>query len=174
MAVGKLTVAKVLSKKLKYKLVHNHLLNDFLLEFFDRHTYEINYMKDTLRYALLESLLGAGTNVVATHAYSHDFISLAGLSDPKFVKDMERRLTKMGAKFCPVHLKASNNELLRRVSLPSRKEFKKLVDKRLMHEFNQTKDWQISPKLKNNFIVDNTNISPEKVANMIIKHFKLK
>ena len=29
-------------------------------------------------------------------------------------------------------------------------------------------------QLKNNFIIDNTKLSPNKVANMIIKHFKLK
>lgn len=173
-AVGKLTVARVLSKKLRYKLVHNHLLNDFLLEFFDRHSREIHYMKDTLQYALLESMVGAGVSVVATHTYGHNFVSLTGLSDPKFVKEMEKRLTKAGAEFFPVHLKAGSEELLRRVSHNSRKEFKKLLDKKIMSEYTFTKDWETSPKLKNNLIIDNTDLSPEIVANMIIKHFKLR
>ena len=86
---------------------------------------------------------------------------------------MERKLTKAGAVFYPVHLKADKKELLRRVSLPSRKQFKKLVDRKIMHQYNLTKDWQTSSKLKNNLVIDNTNLSPQKVADMIIKHFKI-
>ncbi len=36
------------------------------------------------------------------------------------------------------------------------------------------KDWQNSPRLRNNLIVNNTNLSPQKVSDMIIKHFKIK
>ena len=53
-AVGKLTVAEVLSKKLGYKLAHNHALNDFVQEVFDRHSYASDYMKDNLRPYLLD------------------------------------------------------------------------------------------------------------------------
>ncbi len=173
-AVGKLTVAKVLSKKLGYKLIHNHYLNDFLLQVFDRHSYEMDFMKDSMRYSLLENMVKAKVSVVATHAYSHNFISRTGLTDPQFIKNMEKKITKAGAKFYPVHLKASNEELLKRVGMASRKEFKKLTSKKIFLKEISSRDFQTSPKLKNNFIVDNTNLSPEKVSDMIIKHFNLK
>jgi len=175
-AVGKLTVAEVLSKKLGYKLAHNHALNDFVQEVFDRHSYASDYMKDNLRPYLLEHAVKFKINLVTTHCYSHNFISKTGLSDPKYVETLEKKLTKFGAKFYPVHLRADEKELLRRVGMSSRKRFKKLVSKKIMKELltKNYKDYKTSPRLKNNFIIDNTNLSPKKVADIIIRHFKLK
>ncbi|MBI2627580.1 AAA family ATPase [Candidatus Nomurabacteria bacterium] len=174
MAVGKLTVAKILSKKLEYKMTHNHSLNDLVDELFIRGTYVRNAMVERLRYNLLENAVKAKINFVTTHCYAHNYISPTGLTDPKYVKTLEKKLTKLGAKFYPVHLKASSKELLRRVNMNSRKTFGKLIDKKIMHKFILNKDWQTSPKLKNNLVIDNTNLSPQKVSGLIIKHFKIK
>ena len=172
-AVGKLTVAEVLSKKLGYKLAHNHALNDFVQEIFDRNSYASHYMKDNLRPYLLEHAVKFKVNLVTTHCYSHNFVSQTGLSDPKYVEALEKTLTKLGAKFYAVHLKASNQELLNRVSMNSRKAFKKLTDKKIMEKLLLENDYQTSPNLKNNFVIDNTNLSPAKVSDMIIKHFEI-
>ncbi|MCE9549216.1 AAA family ATPase [Candidatus Nomurabacteria bacterium] len=171
-AVGKLTVAKILSKKLGYKLVHNHHLNDFVGEIFDRGSYASHAIKDYLRYYLLENTVKAGMNIVATHCYRHDFVSRTGLSDPKYVKTLQKRLTKLGAKFHPIFLKADNKELLRRVGMESRKQFKKLTSKKIFKKLGY--DWHVAPNIKSNLIIDNTNVSPKKVVDMIIKNFKLK
>lgn len=171
-AVGKLTVAKILSRKLGYKLVHNHHLNDFIAEVFERGSYHSHAMKDFLRYYLLENTVKAGLNIVTTHCYSHDFVSRTGLTDPTYVKTLEKRLTKLGAKFYPVFLKADNETLLKRVGMKSRKKFKKLISKKIFKKLGYNQ--HIAPNLKNNLIIDNTKISPQKVANMIIKHFKIK
>jgi RNase adaptor protein for sRNA GlmZ degradation len=112
--------------------------------------------------------------LVATHAYSHNFISKTGLSDPEYVETLEKKLTKLGVKFCPVHLKATNQELLRRVNMVSRKEFHKLKNKKIMNKYLKILDFQTSPRLKNNLVIDNTKLLPNKVSDMIIKHFKLK
>ena len=173
-AVGKLTVAKILSKKLRYKMTHNHALNDFVDEVFTRGTHERNVVVERLRYDLLKSAVKAKINLVTTHCYAHNFVSTTGLSDPNYIETLNKKLTKLGAKFYPIHLKASKEELLRRVNMHSRKEFnRKLTDKKIMHELSLTKDWQTSPFLKNNFVIDNTNLSPQKVADIIIKHFKI-
>jgi deoxyadenosine/deoxycytidine kinase len=172
-AVGKLTVAKLLSEKLGYRLAHNHHINDFVQEIFDRDSYASHAMKDQLRYIVMENMVSANINFIATHCYSHNFVSKTGLSDPKYVKTLEKKLTKLGAKFYAVHLKAENGELLRRVNQNSRKQFKKLTDKKIMNELFLKNDWQTSPKLKNQLIIDNTNLSPQKVSDMIIKYFKL-
>ncbi len=172
-AVGKLTVAEILSKKLGYKLAHNHHVNDFVDEVFDHRSCEGDAMKERLRYDLLKNAVKFKVNLITTHCYSHDYISRTGLSDPKYVETLEKRITKLGAKFYPVHLQATNEELLNRVNMSSRKRFKKLTDKFTMKELLSTKDWRNSPKLKNNFVVDNTNISSKKVADMIVGHFKI-
>ncbi len=173
-AVGKLTVAKILSKKLGYKLTHNHALNDFVDEVFTRSTYESSVMKERLRYDLMESAVKAKINFITTHCYAHNYVSGTGLSDPKYVETLEKKIIKLGANFYPVHLQAENKELLNRVSASSRKKFRKLVNKKIMREFVKDKDWNSSPKLKNNLVIDNTNLSPKKVADIIIKHFKIK
>lgn len=172
-AVGKFTVAKILSKKLGYKLIHNHLLNDLVYGLFNRQTLIRDALIEKLRYHFLESAVKEKIDFVTTHCYAHNFISKTGLSDPKYVQTLEKSLKKLGAKFYPVHLKASDKELLRRVSMGSRKAFRKLKDKKIMHEITLTKNWQTSPKLKTNLIIDNTNLSPQKVSKMIIEYFKL-
>jgi shikimate kinase len=174
-AVGKLTVAKILSKKLGYKLLHNHLINNIVDEIFERQSYWNSVMKDNLRFYVYKTAGEAGVSFIATHAYAHNFVSRAGLSDPKYVQTLEKKLTKLGIKFYPVHLKADNKELLRRVNIISRKQHGKLTDRKVMRELlGKRDDYKTSPKLKNNLIIDNTNLSPQKVANIIIKYFGIK
>lgn len=173
-AVGKLTVAKILSKKIGYKLTHNHTLNDFIDGVFDRGTLARDTMIEKFRYDLLENAVKSKISFVTTHCYSHDFVSRTGLSDPKYVQILEKKLIKLGAIFYPIHLKAEGKELLNRVNMNSRKIFKKLTDKKVMREHILNRDWESSPRLKNNLVIDNTHFSPQKVANIIIKHFKLK
>jgi deoxyadenosine/deoxycytidine kinase len=173
-AVGKLTVANILSKKLGYKLSHNHMLNDLVYGLFNRQTFTRENLLEKFRYHLLESVIKEKINFITTHCYMHNFISKTGLSDPKYMQTLEKKLTKLGAKFYPIHLKASSKELLRRVGMSSRKKFRKLKDKKIMRELVSKNDWQTSPRLKNNLVIDNTKLSPNKVSDMIIKHFKLK
>ena len=173
-AVGKLTVAKVLSKKLGYKLTHNHQVNDFVEEMFGRGSYTSNSMKEYMRFGVLEHTVMANTNFVTTHCYRHNYVSQTGLTDPQYVRALQKRLVKLGAKFYPIHLKATDKELLRRVNMESRKKFRKLVSKKIMKEYLKVLDFKTLPGLRNNFVVDNTKLSPNKVADVIIKHFKIK
>jgi shikimate kinase len=173
-AVGKLTVANILSKKLGWTLSHNHLLNDLAYGLFKRQTFARDNLIEKFRYYLLENAVKEKVSFITTHCYAHNYISKTGLSDPKYVETLERKLTKLGAKFYAVHLKASDKELLRRVNMDSRKKFRKLTNKKEMQEVLLDRDFQTSPRLKNNLVIDNTKIPPNKVSDMIIKYFKLK
>ena len=173
-AAGKLTVAKVLSNKLQYTLTHNHAINDVVDHLFTRGTKENGNVKEFLRNYLMEQAVKAGISLVTTYTYSHDFVYPSGVTEQQFVQNHKKKLTRLGARFLPIHLKAADRELLRRVSTDSRKRFGKLKDKKILKELLKTKDWHTSPELKHNLVIDNTNLSPQKVANMIIKHFKIK
>jgi deoxyadenosine/deoxycytidine kinase len=175
-AVGKLTVAEILSKKLGFKLLHNHHINDFVREIFTHGSPESSLMKEELRYYVLEMVAKSKINAVVTHCYSDNFISATGLTDPKYVETLERKFNKYGVKFYAIHLRASDEELLKRVSMNSRRRFHKLVDKKIMKSYTTRSGnkHQTSPKLKNNYVIDNTKIKTNKVAEMIIKHYKLK
>lgn len=173
-AVGKLTVAQVLSEKTGFKLTHNHAINDVVDKIFKRGTSENGNTKLFLRNYLMTQAIKAKVSLVTTYTYSHDYVYPSGLKEEKFVQDLSKKLTKLGAEFLPVHLKAQHKALLRRVTGSSRKNFGKLKDKKILKESLETKDWDTSPKLKNNLVIDNTKLSPNKVADMIIKHFKIK
>lgn len=174
MAVGKLTVAQKLSKKLKMKLSHNHTLNDFVDTIFERDELERYKYIEKLRYQFYEEAVKSGHSFILTHCFSYNFVNPAtGVSDPKYLKNLETKLTKAGARVCFVHLKADDSELMRRVSMESRKLHRKLIQKSIMKKCLKEEDWQTSAPVKNNVVINNTNLSPQKVVAMIIKEFNL-
>ncbi len=172
-ASGKLTIARILEKKLGYKLAHNHHINDFVVEIFDRNSVSAHSIKDELRVLVIKTMAEAKMNFIVTHCYSHDFVSKAGLSDPKYLKIIEKIIQKESGNFYPVFLKVAPEELLKRVNQNSRKEFKKLTDEKILKKWLVSWDIKNYPKIKNNFVLENTGISPQKAAELIIKHFEL-
>src|SRR3989338_4135494 len=168
-AVGKLTVAKALQKELGYKLTHNHLVSDLVLSIFDRGTLEGNRLIERLRYELYEEAINQGVSVIITHCYSHDYVSPTGLSDPDYLKTLEEKLEASGAKTLFIHLQADNQVLLERVQGESRHEYRKLTDVAKMSEYLEDKklDVRTSAPVKNNLVIDNTNMSVEDVVKLI-------
>lgn len=173
-AVGKFTIAKILKKKLGYKLFHNHSLIDLVDGIFERDTYARNLVLESFRYQLLENAAKAGINLIVTHTYVDKYITPTGLTDSKYVQTLSKKLNHLGAKFCPVYLYANNTTLLNRVAMNSRKKFKKLVDKKIMKKILlEDGDLKNAFKFKHGIFIDNTNMSPNKVADIIVEHFKL-
>jgi len=174
-AVGKLTVGKLLAKKLGYKLAHNHALNDAVTDVFERTTNECALVLEKMRFLFLEECVHAGANLVVTHCYNHDYINKAtGVTDPEYLRLLEEKLTAVGAKVHFVHLQAEVKELVKRVTGESRKAHKKLTKKSIMQEYVKGKDWTSSAPVNYQIVIDNTNLSPKKVVDTIIKEFSLK
>ena len=174
-AVGKLTVAKVLQEKLGYRLTHNHLVNDLVWSIFDRGTLEGNTLIEKLRYELYEEAVKKGVSIIITHCYSHDYLSPTGLSDPNYMKALEEKLERAGARTLFVHLHASRETLIERVQGESRREYRKLksVEGLLEHLDSKEIDITTSAPVKNNLVIDNTDLLPEEVAEMIVNEFRL-
>jgi shikimate kinase len=173
-AVGKLTVAKVLQKELGYKLTHNHLINDLVGSIFERGTVERNRLTEKLRFELYEEAIKHGMSIIITHCYSHDFVSPTGLSDPAYMKALEEKLEAAGATTFFVHLQADKQVLLERVQGESRREYRKLTDVSEMREQLDVKglDINTSAPVKNNIVVDTTNLSAEETARIIVQKLK--
>ena len=171
-AVGKLTIGTLLAKKLDYKLTHNHLINDMVWSIFERGTPEAAPLIEKLRYDMYEKAIKAGISIVITHAYAHDYVSKTGLSDPQYLKTLERKLEKAGAKVLFVHLQADSKTLLKRVTGESRKNYKKVTSAKSLKEVLAVRDFTTSAPVKNNLVIDNTDLEPKKVVQMIIKHLK--
>ena len=173
-AVGKFTVAKKLHKLLDYKFFHNHHTHDLARQLFQRGDEHLNNIIEKTRFIVFREIAKAKINVVTTHTYSPNFVSSSGLSDPMYMKKIESIIKERGGRACFVHLIADEKKLLKRVSSVSRRDFLKLRNKEKMKKVLRQKNWKIIAPVKNNIQIDNTYLSPQKVANMIIKHFKLK
>ncbi|MDP2788625.1 MAG: hypothetical protein Q8O46_01030 [bacterium] len=173
--MGKYTVANEFKKKTGYKFFHNHHAYDLARSLFERGTLHINSLYEDVNFLIFKEVAKAKLNVITTHAYSASFVSRTGLSDLTYMKKIESIVKKAGGQTYFVHLAATNEALLKRVKGKSRSRFNKLRNPKILKETlsNPRKDWKTTAPVKNNLVIDNTNLSPQKVADMIIKHFKI-
>ncbi|MFA5937027.1 MAG: hypothetical protein WC822_04070 [Candidatus Paceibacterota bacterium] len=172
-AVGKFTVANELYKLINYKFFHNHHTHDLARQLFKRGELHLDRLICNIRFLVFKEIAEAKINVVTTHTYASDYVSKTGLSDPMYVKKIESIINKSGGRVCFVHLVADEKEIMKRILGESRKQYMKLKDKKMMKEILKEKDWKTVAPVKNNIQIDNTHLSPKKVAQIIKKHFEL-
>ena len=173
-AVGKFTVAKEIIKNINFKIFHNHAIKDVIWEFFPRGTNSDQVLFEQIVFLFFQHISENHINTVLTNTHSANFVSATGLTNVDLYKKIEKIIKPHGGQMLYVQLVADSKEIVKRVSHPNRKLHKKLVDKNIMEKVLVEKDWVTPAKLKNQIIIDNTKLSPKKVAGMIIEHFKLK
>jgi len=173
-AAGKLTVAEELAKRTGYKVFHNHLIIDLAKELFGKEDPRRPFFREGIYFDAVNRLTKLGVSLIITHAFSTNFISKTGLTDPVWVRKTEKIVLKNGAKFYGVQLLCDESVLLKRLKDKSRYKYHKLRNAKMMKELLKVYDHATPAPIKNDFAIDNTNLSPQKVADMIIKHFKLK
>lgn len=169
-AVGKYTVAKEFQKETKFHFFHNHHTTDLVWELFERGTLPSARLTERLRLTVFEEIAKTKINVVTTHAYSADFVSKTGVTDPQFVKKIQSIVEKEGGVCYFVHLTATPSVLLKRVSNPSRKKFRKLVDPKIMQNVlnDKNRDFATPAPIKYNIEIDNSNLSPKQVVKKVL------
>ncbi len=170
MAVGKLTTGTLLAKKLGFKLTHNHLINDLVTSVFEHGAIETNQMIEKIRFEFYDFCSRNNQNIIITHCYSHDYISPTGLSDPAYMQKLEKIFLKNKKNALFIHLQADSQKVLKRVTDNSRKKYKKLTDQTIMKEYLKKHDFRTSAPLKNNLVINNSNLTPNETVNLIIKH----
>ena len=168
-AVGKLTVARLLAEKIGYKLSHNHLLNDLVYSTFEKNTPLGKGVLEKFRYLFYEEVVKAGINTIITHAYSHTYVSPTGQSDTTYIQNLENLFEKLGAHVTFIHLKASNDVLLKRATQDSRKEFGKLTDTEIMKDVLERNDFATSAPVKNDIIIDTSLLTADETVAHIIE-----
>lgn len=169
-AAGKLTVGEILSERLGYKLSHNHLINDLVRSVYERGTIESERLIEEFRFQFYEEVVKSGVNFIITHTYANNFISKTGLSDPEYMKKLEAIFEKYNANSIFVHIKPDKRVLLDRVGNQSRARFRKLTDKEEMKRLLESNDFDTSAPVKNNVVIDNSNLTPEETASKIIEY----
>jgi len=166
-ATGKLTVAKELHKQTGYKLFHNMLTVDLALSVLDWNDKNFGDLTTTYRLETFKEAAKAKVEgIVFTFAY------VPKLDDP-FVKKVIKRVEGDGGKVLFVQLCTKKEELMERVDSKSRVKLKKLIDKSVLKSSLERRDLYIKIPFAENYSIDNSKISPKKVAQMIKKHYKI-
>ncbi len=163
-AVGKFTIAKELAKKTGFILFHNHLSVDLAKTFFEWGTPEYGELNRKIMLSAFEAAAKSGKvkKLIFTYGFRPK-------KSGNFIKKIIKIIEKHGGKIYFFHIDCAESELLKRVKSPGRRKFKKIntikILKRDMHH------WGEIPFVEN-VKIDNTNLSPKKVAEMIMEEIK--
>lgn len=172
-ASGKLTVGKELSKIAKIPLCHNHMIFDLVFKIFPWESKDGQEFREKLYMDIVKIATKRGSGVIFTHAHADNIkFPFFGTSN-NFVKKIEKIAKLNKAEFLPVYLTCSDTEFLKRAVHPSRKLFSKTNTVKGMKKWLVTRKPNAKLPVENTLVIDNTNISPKKVAQMIKKHFDL-
>lgn len=160
-AVGKLTVAKELSKITGFEILHNHLINDLVTVSADFKTPEFWKIVHKYRLEIMEEAAkNKRKGIILTFVYKKE-------ADDSYMKKIVRQAKKHKGKIYFVHLICEDRELLTRIKHPSRKIFKKLKDVKKLKEIIKKQEVFSDAPFKPTLRIDNTKISPKRVAQMI-------
>lgn len=171
-AVGKMTVGKELEKQTGLKLFHNNMTVELLTPFFG-FTPEMWELSSKFRKEIFKTM--ADTNqkgLIFTFVWAFD-----SLDDWMFVEEVCNIFESKGGTVYFVELKADINERLLRnqqAAKPSKRNLqwaeKEIRESMRIHRLNSNPG-EIN---RENYIkINNTHLSPEEVAEMIIEKFQL-
>lgn len=170
--VGKLTVARALAKITGYKLFHNHLIADLVSSIFPFGTKAYSDWAGRIRLILIEAALNTKVKgMVFTFAYGGE--TYHGLKDDQFVKKIIGAVERHGGQVNFVKLSCNREELKRRVKYPERKLFAKIHKVRILQSVMRKLVLDALIPFRKSLIIDNTKLSPKKVAGMIKVYYKL-
>ena len=164
-ASGKLTVANKLSELTKIPLFHNHLSRDIVKDIYGKNLLNHYALVDQIRFDVLSYCANQGTDIIFTYVYE-------GKTDDENVRKLINAIKNNGGDVVFIELKASREDLIKRVSNDSRKLYKKLIDPEEMTRI--TEDLSIySMPFVDSFVINTSELSPEESANFIAAKLNL-
>jgi shikimate kinase len=175
-AVGKMTVGQALAQKMDYKLFHNHMSIELTIQFFDFGEAGFQAINEGIRKLVFETVSNSKSlkGFIFTVMLAFDL-----QEDLDYLEDLRKQFGEKGWTFYFVELFATLEKRLERNPTPNRlahKASKRDVEasnKRLVYHHNK---YQLNSKAgeikeENYLRIDNTDKSPEEVADEIIHHF---
>lgn len=176
-AVGKMTVGQHLAEKTKLMLFHNHMSIDFVSQFFSYGTPPGKRLVNLIRREIFEEVSQSDLmGLIFTYVWGFDL-----KEDWDYVEEIATLFESSGAEVYYVELEADFEERLRRNKTENRLQHKPtkrniewseqdLIVSHEKHRLN-SRPGEI---INDNYLrINNTGISPEEVADLIIKHFQL-
>ncbi|MDR2337490.1 MAG: hypothetical protein LBE20_02430 [Deltaproteobacteria bacterium] len=164
--VGKLTVAKKLALKTKFKLFHHHLTVDLLASFFEVWSKPFWAALDTVRVLLFTIAADSNLDIIFTFVYE------SGDKDcllRKYIDIYEKR----GGTVYLVQLKASLDALKARIAEPDRKNYLKLYGTDALKSYLSKINPFLQVPERDSFVIDNTTLSIDYVVEKIITSYDI-
>ncbi|WP_071131231.1 AAA family ATPase [Enterococcus timonensis] len=176
-AVGKMTVGQELAKETGLKLFHNHMTIDPISELFSSSPQEFDRLKELFRHEIFDAFSKTDEyGMIFTFMWRFDCPE-----DEDYIENIEKLFLERGAEVYFVELSAdfdlriernkTENRLLnkstKRNIVQSEKFFRETENKYRLNSI----DGEI--KKENYLRINNSNLSPQKVATMIKEKFEL-
>lgn len=165
-AVGKLTVAKEIARRIDYKVFHNHLSIDCIEPIFEFGSPSFKKLIDLIRVETVREAARVGRDLIYTFCYARDL-------DDVHVEEIARTVEAAGGEVCFVLLRADRSELDKRVVEESRRKMGKAKTVEMMDFFHSTYDLLSPVPHRPSLVIDNTHLPAAAVAEQIIEHFGL-
>ena len=175
-AVGKMSVGQELAKLTGFKLFHNHMTIELVLNFFEFEDQRFLRLVDEFRTRVFEEVAASELpGLIFTFVWALDLES-----DRKFIDDSCEIFRQQGAEVYFVELEAELSERLKRnqsqsrlAQKPSKRDVKRseelLLEHNEKHRLNSNGDFFY----QNNYLkIDNTHLSESDAARRIIERFK--
>lgn len=166
-ATGKLTVAEELVKKTNYRLFHNQLAVDLLSSVFEWGSPAFVEIKHLIWLKVFEKAAESSLEgMIFTFVYAKNH-------DDKLVNQIIKTVEERNGKVYLIRLYCDQNELMRRVKGESRTRYTKVKDRDRLKEM--IAKWEMLSDVpgRKSLSIDNTHLSPEDVADKIIRYVGL-
>jgi chloramphenicol 3-O-phosphotransferase len=166
--VGKLTVARELSKLTGFRIFHNHLTVDLVVSVFEFGSQPFVELREKVWLAVLSQAVAAKLNgLIFTFAFDRSVRS-------SFIENVRGVVESAGGEVLFVELRCSVEELERRIEQPSRKGFGKLNSVDMFRELKEAGAF-VDPGIPaDRLIVDTTELSAPDAARQIVSTLGLK
>lgn len=176
-AVGKMTVAESLRDKLKYNMMMNHDSIEVSDRIFGFNTPAQREFNSIFREKAFELAVKHNVDLLFTYVAAFE-----KEEEINYLKTLEHQFTASGGNFYFVELSADLDTRIKRNLTPHRMERKTSKKDTKWSEENLLKDSQrhrLNTEegeilFENHMKIDNTNLSPDEVADIVIGNYNLK
>jgi deoxyadenosine/deoxycytidine kinase len=167
-AVGKLTVANELSKKTGFAVLHNHLVIDLAVKYFEFGTEPFTNLIKGIRMTIINELIINNTNgLILTSGFSNNRIG------EEFYERLEKLVVTDGGSVFYVKLVCDLEERKRRVKSEERRKYFKPSELDYYSINTKYLDFSTEIARNNTLEINNTSLSPELVAKQIMNNYKI-
>lgn len=175
-AVGKMTVAEKIKEKVGYSLMINHDSIEVSDKIFERGSVAQRELNKIIREGAFQTAIRYDINMIFTFVTAFD-----SLADIEYLNNLRNMFELTGGNFYFVELEADVQTRLERNVTPHRLESKyskndierstqDLLETMEKYRLNSNEGEMICP---NHIKINNTNLSPEEVADIVIQKFEL-